>query len=298
MTRHAAPRRGFTMVELLVVIGVIAIMTGILVVAVPRVIITARNAGTATEIGQISNAIGTYKSKMNVQYIPSCGSGPGGTFQLKATYTGSEPEAIYLKQVFPQLNLSATGLKNVNLDCNQTLVFFLTGGIDMNFQGFSTNRAAPFTPPAANSTESRIGPFLDFPVNRYSLTVGTGTGQASLLDRFGSPFAYFAFNPVVRTWRSPVLSGTTYSYTGEQSFTFNSTPVGPYYDGTPADRKYLNPQGFQIISAGDNGTDSGSPHGFGPGGNGWTPGSGSYAEDSDGGDDLSNFNGGKLISRN
>src|SRR5438045_3734638 len=47
-----------------------------------------------------------------------------------------------------------------DLDPNQCLTFFLTGGTLTNFQGFSTNKAAPF---AAGG--DRIGPFLDLPQN-------------------------------------------------------------------------------------------------------------------------------------
>ena len=45
---------------------------------------------------------------------------------------------------------------------------------------------------------------------------------------------------------------------------------------------FFNAKTFQIIGSGQNQL-------FGPGGLGWTPGSGKYAIDADGYDDLSNF---------
>jgi hypothetical protein len=45
---------------------------------------------------------------------------------------------------------------------------------------------------------------------------------------------------------------------------------------------YNNAKTFQLISSGQNQV-------FGPGGSAWTPGSGKYAIDADGYDDLSNF---------
>ena len=314
MTRHAAPRRGFTLIEVLIVIAIIAIMAGLLVVTIGKVTSTAKTAQTSAEIAQIANAIGAYKSKMQVQYIPSCGAGGtgGGLFRLRSLYAGNEPEAVYLKSVWPQLpgctgiKGESTGLPDADLDCNQTLVFFLTGGNVTNFQGFSTNRTNPFTRPAVGSTESRIGPFLNFPANRYakgSAVTGARTDVSALLDPFGSPFAYFAFNPVVNTYKAP--NPTTGAYTVEQGFAFNGTNVTPYI----LNNKYLEPKGFQIISAGENGKDDqttlqvGPPAiyaaGFGPGGAGWTPRTGSYAEGASGADDIANFNGnGKLITQN
>lgn len=324
MTRHAAPRRGFTLVEILVVIGIIAILAGILVVAIPKVVRSSKNAGTAADIAQIGNAIGTFKSKMNAAYIPSGGGGTKGTFRLCTSYLDNStppqplnwPEVVYLKQVFPQMNLADNGLRVggavvangvataptgsvplLQLDANQTLVFFLTGGPPTGMQGFSTDRTKPFTPVStANPNESRLGPFLDFPANRYAAGAAAvtarhasdnasqnGDGAASLMDRWGAPYAYFAYNPGTNGYMS-----TSFEYRGRPAVT-------AYIDSTS---KPFNPKGFQIISAGDNGLDDALPYGFGPGGSAWTPGGGEYAEDSNGGDDLSNFNGGMLINKN
>lgn len=310
MTRHAAPRRGFTLIEILIVIAIIAILAGLLVVTIGKVSVSAKNMNTSSDIAQIANAIGTYKSKMAVSYIPSCGGGTNGTFRLRKQYAGNEPEAIYLRQVWPQLPgcmgiaTEFTGIdRDSDLDANQTLVFFLTGGDTTGFQGFSTNRTNPFTKPAVGSTESRIGPFLNFPDKRYvagSSVPGADTTRPALLDPFGAPFAYFAFNPVVNTYKFPVYDAksNSYAYTGDQGYRFNNTTVTPYI----LNNKYLEPKGFQLISAGENGKDDPTTpgtYGFGPGGTNWTPRSGVYAEGGAGADDIANFNGnGKLIQQN
>ena len=318
--RSAAPRRGVTMIELLVVIAVIAVLASLLVVGISRVNVTARKAAATAEIAQISNAIGAFKAKMNVGFIPSGGvvdakTNPNGLFRLRSQYTGNEFEAIYLKQLFPQLpgctgvKGETTGLPDVDLDGNQTLVFFLTGGSNVTssatpFQGFSTNRVAPFTPAGVGSDESRIGPFLEFDAKKYATglaSTGANPDAASLVDAWGSPYAYFAFNPLLN------------KYDLNQSFTFNGSTVQPYVVGN----KVLNAKGFQIISAGDNGKDDQvilepaipatptSPAvpavllaGFGPGGLNWTPGQKNYAEGRSGADDVSNFNSGVLINPN
>lgn len=324
MIRHAAPRRGFTLIEILVVLGIIAILVGMISVVAIKVQRKSRSTACVAEIAQISNAIGTYKSKMNAAYIPSGGGGTNGGFRLCSHYVDKDgvtplnwPEVVYLKQVFPQMDLTDNGLRfggqfvsngvatapagsvpGIELDPNQTLVLFLTGGPPTSYQGFSTNRRQPFTAPTAN--ENRIGPFLDFPSNKYATGAAAvtttfnasanaatnGAGAASLMDPWGAPYVYYAYNPGINSYMSTKM-------------TYRGVTVNPYIDGT----RPFNPKGFQIISAGDNGRDDTAPYGFGPGGTlnkagEWVPGEGAYAEEQAGADDLSNFNGGPLISRN
>ncbi|MBN9520624.1 type II secretion system protein [bacterium] len=303
MIRRAAPRRGFTMVELLVVVGVIAILASLITVAALRVQKVAKRTRASAEIAQISAAVSTFKAKMNVDFIPSGGGGPNGTFQLKKVYAGNEPEAKYLKRLFPQMKGCTgdpnenTGLPDgFNLDGNQTLVLFLTGGDVTKFTGFSTNRQQPFTPTATDG-ENRLGPFLEFSSNNYVLGsnlpgVAGAQSLSYLVDPWGSPYAYFAFNPLNNM------------YDAGQSFAFNGTTVRAYRERLDPTRptltpKGLQPKGFQLISAGENGKDDEDPRGFGPGGKldttgEWTPGVGAYADGGAGFDDLSNFHEGQL----
>ena len=73
MTRfHGGPRRaGFTVVELLVVIAVIAILAGLILSAVQNVRNAARKTQTVNDIQQMSTAIQNFKAKYRVDYIPS-----------------------------------------------------------------------------------------------------------------------------------------------------------------------------------------------------------------------------------
>jgi prepilin-type N-terminal cleavage/methylation domain-containing protein len=277
-TDHA--RSGFTLIEVMVVILIISILASLSLVALGKAREAARRASASVEIGQVAAAVTQFKTYFRVDFLPAGGSGTNGTFQLRGTYvanpTGNQVglnsfEANYLKTLWPQLSLSSTGLPDVNLDANQTLVFFLTGGDVTQFSGFSSNKAAPFTAPS--SGQPSVGPFLTFPGGKYQLGTApngaalSANGNAnvhSLIDPWGFPYAYMTFIP-----------GTGYS----GSFTFNGTSVSPYIDSTG---RNLNPKGFQIVSCGRDGF-------FGTGGN-LTAASGSWALGAAGADDLSNFN--------
>ena len=74
-------------------------------------------------------------------------------------------------------------------------------------------------------------------------------------------------------------------FTGGYAVT-GSIVVHPYFQPAGAGVRFLKADSFQIISAGPNKI-------FGPGGN-WTPGTGPWAENQPGNDDISNWTQRKL----
>lgn len=290
------PRSGFTMVEILIVITIIAILMALLLPAVMRAIGTGDRTQNFSQVNEIGAAIGLAKQKLNLPQIPP------GPFRLKSVYTGTEGELLYLTAAWPDVPWTSggyylplpSGVTQITLDTNQTLVFFLTGGTITNggnvnapFVGFSTNPANPFLP--ANPGDKRIGPFLQSSAKNYAVygstlyrspifgatadqaqnskgqavteTVTAATQsppQAWLVDPYGMPYAYFAaLNGLANMYYAPPHSTSIALNTGiSQSYTVNGYTVSPYMQSTST---FFNPQGFQVISAGKDTF-------FGPGG--------------------------------
>ncbi len=230
-THIANSRRGFTLIEILVVIAIIAILIALLLPAVQAIRDVVPRTANFDEMAQIGSAIGEFKQKFGVPQPPP------GPFHLKATYAGTEPELGFLLQVFPQMGwagnasgVTSNGLPantDIWLDSNQSLLFFLTGSSATNFTGFSTNPNQPFTVGAVGTT--RIGPFLQvndnmFAPNNKHTVLGSlakpvtsttsflqipgnqnsgvpspaitvtfsATSMPWLVDPYGMPYAYFA----------------------------------------------------------------------------------------------------------
>jgi general secretion pathway protein G len=168
------------MVELLMVIVIIAILIGLLVPAVQRGVVSAREAAVMTEIRQLETAIASFKATYGVEPPSTI------TFAERSSQIPTASQAT-IRRIWPHFaftggtngfgneydldndgNIGEDGI-TVVLRGSECLVFFLGGARATNtlptaMVGFSKNPANPFAPAAAN--ESRDGPFFDFKTNR------------------------------------------------------------------------------------------------------------------------------------
>jgi prepilin-type N-terminal cleavage/methylation domain-containing protein len=272
--RSTHRRAGFTMIEMLVVVTIIAILVSMLVAVVTKALGVGPKAETNARITVVGNAIGTFKANQSfgqVNYIPAgrldtTTSPPTWQpFRLRNSYPATpaagEPgqydfEAQYLVQVFgSRVNLANLGnpgldVTKPNLDANQTLTFFLTGipvvnGSDVLFTGFSTNPQAPFTSATNSPGEVRRGPVLD--LSGKGKYVVDSSGFARIVDGFGNPLAYF----------TSYDGKTNKFYGGYGNDQLVNTKFAPQKLGNVVaysrNKQFENPSGFQIISAGKDG---------------------------------------------
>lgn len=179
--RHASPaRRGFTLLELLIVIVIIAILASLLTVAVSSARRGARIAQVRTEIGGLDSALAEFKNQFG-EYPPSRIT----LFETGTDWGGSGTEAArsraIMRRFFPSFRPYSGSTSLINVDWNrdgdnganndtvelrgpECLVFFLAGMSlwtdsdsdsaispgEIRFVGFSKNPANPFDTSGTN----------------------------------------------------------------------------------------------------------------------------------------------------
>jgi general secretion pathway protein G len=281
-------RRGFTLIELLIVVAIISVLLSLISAAVWKAVVTANRVRNQNEISQLATAVENFKQKFGI-YPPSRillgeritdyfrdGNGksqPYSQFHLDsyAMLTTIFPRLDFSKSLFIDWDGNRLPSPPVVLEGDQCLVFFL-GGIPQVengrpfCSGFSTNPVDP-TYHVRNGGDT-IPPFFEFDSSRLvampqALRVnglvdgtskqglpGISSSHFSFLDTYGNvPYAYFSSYKT----RNGYNRYATILWSGKPSSDCASLGVWPYAEGLSPSARYLNPNTFQIISAGANG---------------------------------------------
>jgi type II secretory pathway pseudopilin PulG len=323
MKLHRTPPRrrvGFTLLELMIVIGIILLLISMLIVGINYAFNRADEVKSRHEISSLSGALKQFQTDFGLNVPPPSRI---ALYQSRSTYGSSQLDIdslAFLQKVWPRIygggsvtinwGPNNTG-GNYVLEGEEALILF-TGGRQVknaagqwSCTGFATDPTNPMS--ASASLGNTKGPYYQFDSTRL-VQAPTSAQFLVYMDPFGTnqPYAFFSsgkgrnsYNAYAGAYGSWPTPGFTAPSNNLPSFdcpslfwtdpkTGNKYQLQPYYQLVNGAPQYYNGDTYQIICAGKDGK-------FGAGGQ-WSTqsgpgGPGTYPN---GADDSSNFYDSKL----
>ena len=271
--------RGFTLVEVLVVISIIGLLVGLLLPAINAARRRAKMTAIKTEMTQLALALEDFRNKVGGGQYP-----PDGT--------NGQDVLRFLKAAFPRAAWGNGVTVPTNITPDTALCFWLGGAQDASgaFIGFSANPANPF-----DGSQSRIPISYEFDKTTNATRFFSKGPIAGPSNPGGNTnwalWQYFPLNGKDITYNSPFVyfKAVAGQYTASSAITLPSGSSLPaptvfaYKDSiTPA--AFINPKTYQLLCAGLDGR-----YGKTTDGNGPLYPAGTNYDQAYGSDDMGNF---------
>jgi len=239
MKTHRRPSKGFTLVEMLVVIAIIGILAALIIPAIWSAVIAAREHRIVQEVSQLTMSLDKYKQQRNAY--------PPDGFNASAV-------AQHLRSKFPKHDEGTAtsggplnALLTANLTAAESLVFWL---------GQTVN-----DPRRPLSGQGAVDSYFEFKEPRLRPTrivnLG-GRGDVQLYEFIPpeggeSPYVYFpapyyytdASSNVVAKFYANTVSGATVNV-----YPYQSVRPDPSMTLFPPNQQWINPTTYQLIAAG------------------------------------------------
>ncbi|MDB4614426.1 prepilin-type N-terminal cleavage/methylation domain-containing protein [bacterium] len=260
-------RAGFSLVELLMVILIIAALMALILPAVNSVRRTARNAAVKAEINRLETAVAAFQTRYgevppSFLVIPARASASTVADWSPVVFQKSRRA---IRKIWPQFDFDSNGGLPVAATQNPTvlsgaecLVLCLAGVPNTSgvLDGFSKNPAVPFSPIG----ENRDGPFYEFGPGRFSDV--DNDGFAEYLDELPGQRTPLLYVSSRGSGYAPQAPGAPDAFD-----VFNNNDLSNWTDGFASGDKNLGgayhqdaaakvawkKESFQIISPGEDG---------------------------------------------